>query len=36
MARPIDALVVDEAAQAVEPSILIPLTLGIKQVGILR
>ena len=33
MARPLDAVVIDEAAQAVEPSTLIPLTLGIKQVG---
>lgn len=33
MARPLDAVVVDEAAQAVEPSSLIPMTLGIKQVG---
>jgi senataxin len=33
MARPLDAVVVDEAAQAVEPSSLIPLTLGIKQVA---
>lgn len=32
MARPLDAVVVDEAAQAVEPSSLIPMTLGIKQV----
>jgi AAA domain len=32
MARPLDAVVIDEAAQAVEPSTLIPLTLGIKQV----
>lgn len=31
MARPLDALVVDEAAQAVEPACLIPMALGITQ-----
>lgn len=35
MARPLDALVVDEAAQAVEPSCLIPMSLGMKQVSLL-
>ena len=32
MARPFDVVIVDEAAQTVEPSILIPLTAGCKQV----
>lgn len=32
MARPLDALVVDEAAQTVEPACLIPMTLGMSQV----
>lgn len=30
--QPFDVLVVDEAAQAVEPSLLVPLALGAKQV----
>ena len=33
MARAFDVVIIDEAAQAVEPSTLIPLTAGCKQVS---
>lgn len=32
MARKFDVVVIDEAAQAVEPAILVPLVQGVKQV----
>ena len=33
LSRPFDVVVIDEAAQAVEPATLIPLCTGAKQVG---
>ena len=33
MSHKFDVVVIDEAAQAVEPAILVPLVQGIKQVG---
>ena len=33
MSRKFDVVVIDEAAQAVEPAILVPLVQGVKQVG---
>lgn len=33
MARKFDVVVIDEAAQAVEPAILVPLVQGVKQVS---
>lgn len=35
MSRKFDVVVIDEAAQAVEPAILVPLVQGVKQVGLL-
>lgn len=35
MARKFDVVVIDEAAQAVEPAILVPLVQGVKQVYLL-
>ena len=32
MSRPFDVVVIDEAAQAVEPSTLVPMVLGCQQV----
>ena len=32
MSRPFDVVVIDEAAQAVEPSTLVPMVLGCRQV----
>ena len=34
MARKFDVVVIDEAAQAVEPAILVPLVQGVKQVSL--
>lgn len=34
MSRKFDVVVIDEAAQAVEPAILVPLVQGVKQVSI--
>ena len=36
ISRPFDVVVIDEAAQAVEPATLIPLCSGAKQVGFCR
>ncbi len=33
MSRPFDVVVIDEAAQAVEPSTLVPMVLGCQQVA---
>lgn len=35
ISRPFDVVVIDEAAQAVEPSTLVPMVLGCQQVKIL-
>jgi hypothetical protein len=33
MSKHFDVVIVDEAAQAVEPSVMVPLVMGCKQVG---
>lgn len=35
MAKHFDVVIVDEAAQAVEPSVMVPLVMGCKQVTLL-
>jgi senataxin len=35
MAKHFDVVIIDEAAQAVEPSVMVPLVMGCKQVGVL-
>lgn len=35
MSKHFDVVIIDEAAQAVEPSVMVPLVMGCKQVGVL-